>query len=500
MTTRHLFRRSTALAAPLAIAALVAACTVGPDYKRPDLQPPPLFRGQTTAPTPESIGDSSWLKVFDDPALFNLVRDGLANNIDLRVAGARVVEARALAGVARSFRFPQVGVGFGVTGEQISRLADPAVSEETTPDRRYANWGLNGSVSWEVDLFGRLKRGQEAAFAQYLATEEGRRAIVVTLVSDIASTYFLLGELDLQLEIARRTLKINDDTVAYYTTRLAGGVSNRLEVDQAKSNRALTAATIPDIERQIVLAENAMSVLLGRPPGPITRGRTITEQKLPPVIPAGLPAQLLERRPDVLQAERFMMAANADIGAAKALFYPTISLTGSAGSVSGSLSNFMRPDAIVWSLGAGLFQPLFTGGRIKRNYEAAVARYDQALGIYQQTALVSYREVADSLVSIEKLGQRRIEIEAGVEALRDAVLLSRSRYDTGLSTYLEVLVADQQLFQQELQLAVTQGEQFRALTQLYRSLGGGWQADPSAPPPPPPKKSGDGTTAVGSRQ
>jgi len=498
MTTRHLLRRSRALATPLALAALMSACTVGPDYKRPDLQPPPMFRGQAAAPTPESIGEALWLKIFDDPALFNLVREGLANNIDLRVAGARVVEARAIAGIARSFRFPQVGVGFGVTGEQTSRLADPQAAEDS--DRRTANWALNGSVSWEVDLFGRLKRGQEAAFAQYLATEEGRRAIVVTLVSDIASTYFLLGELDLQLDIARRTLKINDDTVAYYTTRLAGGVSNRLEVDQAKANRALTASTIPDIERQIVLAENAMSVLLGRPPSPITRGRAINEQTPPPGIPAGLPAQLLERRPDVLQAERLLMAANADIGAAKALFYPTISLTGSAGSVSGSLSNFMRPDAIVWSLGAGLFQPLFTGGRIKRNYEAAVARYDQALGIYQQTALISYREVADALVSIEKLGQRRAEFEAGVEALRDAVQLSRSRYDTGLSSYLEVLIADQQLFQQELQLAVTQGEQFRALTQLYRSLGGGWQADPSAPPPAPPKKSGDGTTTAGSRQ
>jgi len=486
MTTRHLLRRSGALATPLALAALTAACTVGPDYKRPDLQPPPAHRGQS-APSPESLADATWLKVFDDPALFNLVREGLANNIDLKVAGARVVEARAIAGIARSFRYPQVGVGVAVSGEQISRLADPPASAETTPDRRYANFGLNGSVSWEIDLFGRLKRGEEAAFARYLATEEGRRAVVVALVSDIASTYFLLSELDLQLEISRRTLKINDDTVVYYTNRLAGGVSNRLELDQAKANRALTASTIPDIERQIVIAENAMSVLLGRPPSPITRGRAITEQKPPPGIPAGLPAQLLERRPDVLQAERLLMAANADIGAAKALFYPSISLTGSAGSLSGSLSNFMRPDAIVWSLGAGLFQPLFTGGRIRRNYEASLARYDQALGIYQQTALVSYREVADALVSIEKLGQRRVEVEGGVEALRDATQLSRSRYDTGLSTYLEVLIADQQLFQQELQLAITLGEQFRVLTQLYRSLGGGWQADPSLAPPGPPK-------------
>jgi len=499
MTTRHLLRRAAAAAAPLALAAITTGCTVGPDYKRPELVPPPVYRGQTPPPTPESLADAGWWQVFDDPVLQNLIRDGLTSNFDLKLATARVVEARELAGFAKSFRYPQVNVGFGVTGEQVSRLADPPVSKESAPDRTYANWGLTGSVSWELDLFGRLKRGHEAAFAQYLASEEGRKAVIVALVSDIASTYFFLAELDLQLDIARRTLKINDDTIAYYTNRLAGGVSNRLEVDQAKANRAITAATIPDIERQIVFAENALSVLLGRPPGAIARGRSLLEQKTPPVIPAGLPAQLLERRPDVLQAERFLMASNADIGAAKALFYPTISLTGSAGSLSGSLSDFMRPDAIVWNVGASLLQPIFNGNRIKRNYEAAKARFDQALAVYQRTALVSYREVADALVSIEKLGQRRVEFEGGVEALRDGVQLARSRYDTGLSSYLEVLVADQQLFQQELQLAVTRGEQFRAFAQFYRSLGGGWQPEQPIPPPPvPPKK--DAVAGSGSRQ
>ncbi len=482
-TTRHLFRRCGALAAPLAIAVFAGACTVGPNYKKPELQPPALYRGQQAA-TPESVADSGWWKVFDDPALFTLVRDGVANNIDLRVASARVAEAREIAGVAKSFRYPEVNVGFGVTGEQASRLGQPPLPKDTFPDRRYTNWSMTGSVSWDADLFGRLRRGQESAFAQYLATEEGRRAVLVALVGDIASTYFFLGELDLQLEIARRTLKLNDETVVYYSNRLAGGVSNRLEVDQAKANRAVTAATIPDLERQIALAENAMSVLLGRPPAAIARGRTLADRAIPPSVPVGLPAQLLERRPDVLQAERLLMSANADIGAAKALFYPTLSLTGSAGSVSGSLSDFMRPDAIVWSLGAGLLQPIFNGGRIKHNYEAAKARYDQALGAYQRAALVSYREVADSLVTIEKLGQRRVEFESGVEALRDATQLARARYDTGLSSYLEVLIADQQLFQQELQLAVTRGEQFRALADLYRSLGGGWQSETTTPPPP----------------
>ncbi len=478
MFIRHVFDRRRALTGVLALPLLAAGCaSVGPNYRRPDMQPPAAYRGQPAAAPPESLADVGWWQVFDDPALQTLIREGITNNIDLKVAAARVVEARALAGVAKSFLYPQANVGFNVVGEQISRLQDPAQPKDRVPDRTYQNWVLTGSVAWELDLFGGLRRGHEAAFAQYLATEDGRRAVLVSLVGDIASTYFLLGELDLQLDVARRTLKLNDDTVAYYTTRLGGGVSNRLEVDQAKANRAITAAAIPEIERQIVIAEDALSVLVGRPPGPSPRGRSIVEQKAPPRIPAGLPAQLLVRRPDVVQAERLLVAANADVGAAKAQFYPKIALTGSGGSVSGALADFMRPDAMVWSLAAGLLQPIYAGGRIKQNYEASKARYVQALGQYQQTALRSYQEVADSLVSIEKLGQQQNEYKVGVEALRDASQLSRSRYDTGLSTYLEVLIADQQLFQQELQYAVALGEQFRAFAQLYRSLGGGWQPE-----------------------
>jgi multidrug efflux system outer membrane protein len=394
------------------------------------------------------------------------------------------MESRALAGIAKSYLYPDIGVGFGTTQEQVSRVGDPKASKEQVPDRTYSNWALSGSLSWEIDLFGRLRRGKEAAFAQYLATEEGRRAVLVTLVGDIASTYFYLRELDLQLEIARRTVKLNDETVTYYVTRLQGGVSNRLEVDQAKANRAVTAAAIPDIEQQIAIAENALSVLLGRPPAAIARGQALGERDVPPAIPVGLPAQLIERRPDVVQAEQLLVAANANIGVAKALFYPTISLTGSLGTVSSSLSDFLSGDSIVWSLGAGLFQPIFNGGRIKQNYEAAKARYDIALAQYQKAALNGYREVADSLVTIQKLAERRVEIESGVEALRDATQLSRSRYDTGLSTYLEVLIADQQLFSQEIQLAQVKGSQLRAVAQLYRALGGGWQPEQPAAPPP----------------
>jgi len=469
--------RSHRAAVALALATALSGCAAaGANYQRPQMTPPDQFRGEQTA-APESLADAGWWKVFDDPVLQGLVRQGLANNLDLKVAAARVVESRALAGVAKSYLYPTVGVGFGYAGETRSRLGEPELPATIVKDVTYNNVALTGSLSWEIDLFGRIRRENEAAVARYLATEEGRRAVLITLVADISSTYFYLRELELELDIARRTVKLNDDTVVYYTNRLAGGVSNRLELDQAKANRSITASTIPDLELQLAVAENALCVLLGRTPGSVDRGRALNDQQLPPAVPAGMPAKLLERRPDVVQAEQLLVAANADVGAAKALFYPTITLTGSLGSTSGSLANMLRPDSIIWSLGSGIFQPILNGNRIKRNYEANQARYDQALAQYQKAALNAYREVADSLVTIEKLAQRRVELEPGVEALRDAVQLSRSRYENGLSTYLEVILADQQLFQQELQLAQVRGQQLRAVSQLYRSLGGGWQPE-----------------------
>jgi len=411
------------------------------------------------------------------------VRESLANNLDLKIAAARVLESRAVAGIASSYLYPTIGLGFGYSGQQVSRVAEPALPKEDQPDRRYNNWPLTGALSWEIDLFGRLRREKEAAIARYISTEEGRRGVILTLVGDVTTTYFFIRELDYEIEIARRTVALNDETVAFYQRRLEGGVSNRLEVDQAKANRALTGSTIPDLERQRALAENALSVLLGKPPGDIEAGRALNEQRLPPVVPAGMPATLLERRPDVVEAEQLLVAANADVGAARALFYPSISLTGTLGSLSGSLVNILRPDALIWSIGAGLLQPIYNGGRIQQNFDAAQARYLQGLAQYQKAALNAYREVADSLVTIQKLADRRAELQPGVDALRDATQLARSRYDNGLSNYLEVLIADQQLFSQELELARVIGQQLRAVSQLYRSLGGGWQQeDPNKTP------------------
>jgi multidrug efflux system outer membrane protein len=457
-------------------AALLPACAVGPNYARPEVPAPPahrFFEGEAQA---QSIADAPWWDVVEDPQLQALVREAIANNLDLRVATARVAEARAQYGIARSFLFPEVGVTAGYSAQQVSRNSEPP--QGTAAGKTYQNWNAGFPLSWEIDLFGRIRREKEAAFAAYLATEEGRRAAVITLVADVASTYLLLRELDLQLEVARRTVQTNEETVDFYEKRLQGGVSNRLEVDRAVANRARTAVVIPQLEQQIAFAENALCLLLGRPPGPIERGEALSDQHVPPEVPVGLPAALLERRPDVLAAEQQLVASNANVGAAKALFFPTISLTGLLGTISGDFDKLLKADSNVWQASPGLFAPIFQGGRIRRNHDAAKARFEQALAQYQKAALNSYREVANAIVSVKKLGEARLELEDGVEALQNAARLSRSRYDAGLASYLEILNADQQLFDQEIQLAQVRGEEMRAFVELYRALGGGWPAEP----------------------
>jgi outer membrane protein, multidrug efflux system len=480
MNPRTFFRRMRSCVASVAIVSLAwvsfGCAAKGANYQRPEMKPPAQYRGVTTS-TAESFADLPWWQVWKDPQLQALVREAIGNSDDLRVAAARVVESRAQAAVSKAYLYPEASVGINFDHSGKSRLADPKMPVEQSPDRAFNNLSLEGKVSWELDLFGKLRRQHEAAFAKYLSSEQGRRAVIVTLVGDVASKYLLLRELDVELAIARRTLKSNDDTVAYYVDRLNGGVSNRLEVDQAKANRATTASTIPGLERQIAQAEHSLCALLGRPPGPVARP-TADEDMPAPAIPAGMPAQLLERRPDVVEAEQLLVAANANVGAAKAMFYPTLSLTGSAGTVSGSLGDFLRPDAMAWSLGAGLLQPVFNAGRLKRNYEVERARFDQAAATYRKTAIDAYRDVADAIVSVQKYKEQGEELRLGVDALRDAVTLSRARYETGLAGYLEVLTADQTLFQQEIQLAQARGEQWRSIASLYRALGGGWQPEP----------------------
>lgn len=481
--TRLNLKRSPFVAIVL-VTALSSGCTMGPDYARPQTPAPPAHRFFDGEAQAESIADSPWWVVVKDPQLQALIREAIVNNLDLRTATARVAEARAQYGIARSFLFPEVGVAAGYSAQQVSRLSEPP--QGTAAGKTYQNYSAGFPVSWEIDLFGRIRRGKEASFALYLATEEGRRAALITLVADVASTYLFLRELDLQLEVARRTVKTNEETVTYYQRRLDGGVSNRLEVDRAVANRARTAVVIPQLEQQIAVAENALSLLLGRLPGPIQRGAALTEEMVAPTVPVGLPAALLERRPDVLAAEQQLVAANANVGVAKALFFPTISLTGLLGTISGEFSNLLKADSNVWQVSPSLFAPIFQGGRIRRNADVAQARFDQAAAQYQKTALNSYREVANALVTVRKLGEARVELDHGVAALRNASLLSRSRYDAGLASYLEILNADQQLFDQELQLAQVRGEEMRAFVELYRALGGGWQVEAQAAPPSVP--------------
>ncbi len=457
------------LVAGAAIAVVAAACApIGRNYARPSVAAPATYRF-ADATAGETLADAPWWQVFGDPVLQALIREAIANNLDLRGAVARVEQARAQAGIAKAAFYPQVDATATYSVQQNS-------SSSTTLDDDVHHTGTYGfQLAWELDLFGRIRREHEAATALFFASEQARRGVMVTLVGDVASSYFQIRELDLELQIARNTLRINDETVTFFQNRLTGGVSNRLEVDRATANRAQTAAAIPDIEQRIATVEQAMSLLLGRVPGPIDRSVVDADAALPPAIPPGLPASLLERRPDVVEAEQMLVAANADVGAAKALFFPAVSLTGFLGAVSGDITTFLGPSGGVWSAGAGVLQPIFHGGRIRENLAAARARFDEAVADYQKAALNGYREVANALVAIQKLAQVRAEREAGVMVLRDAADLARDRYNSGLASYFEILEADQQLFQQQLLVAQTRGLEFQARTDLYRSLGGGWQ-------------------------
>jgi len=452
---------------------VISGCMLGPDYQRPEVPEPAAFRGGEGKAQAESIADANWETVATDPVLQELIRDAMSNNLDLRTAAARVTEARARYGIAKSFLYPSVGVTGGYSSQQDSQLAD--LPQGDASNSSYENWNAGVQASWELDLFGRVQRQSEAAFARYLATEQGQRAVLVTLVGDVASSYLLLRQLDMELEIAHQTVVSNEETVRFYQNRLKGGLSNRLELDTAIANLARTNTLIPQLEFDVATTENRLSLLLGRPPGPIERGEPLSSSHVPPSLAVGMPAALLERRPDVQAAEQELVAANANVGAAKALYFPRISITGLYGTVSGDFSDLMDNDAEVWSVSPSLFAPVFQGGRISRNYEAAQAAYEQAFFQYQKAALNAYREVANALAGIRTLGVARATLQIGVKALQDAATLSRLRYDAGLASYLEILNADQDLFDQRILLAETQGAELRAYVELYRALGGGWQ-------------------------
>jgi multidrug efflux system outer membrane protein len=466
-------------AALVASLALMPGCALGPNYHRPELPVTPSFRDHPEEQA--SIADVPWFEVFQDAALQELVREALANNLDLVAAVARVEQSRYLAGVQRGELFPSVGYDAAVSRGEDTTFGSPTPGRGTQTDYLAV---LN--AFWEIDVWGRIRRASEATRAEMLATDAFRRGVVLSLVSGVAQAYFELRELDLELEIARRTVENFGETYRVFSRQFEGGVASRLDPLRGEAALAQAAAAIPDLERRIVAKENQLSVLVGRPPAEMPRGSALTEQAQPPEIPAGVPSQLLERRPDLLEAEQLLVASNARIGQSFANFFPVIGLTSIVGSVSGDLSSLLASSTGVWSLTADAAGPLFTFGRTWYFWRSTQADTEAARANYQQRVLVALQEVSDALVAREKLAQVRIEQERAVMALSESVNVARTRYMGGLSTYIEVLDAQQQLFPAENALAQTRRDELIALVALYRALGGGWQQEPEPPKVPQP--------------
>jgi multidrug efflux system outer membrane protein len=458
------------------LAALLAAsaCKMGPDYQRPELAPeaaPAAHRGGPEVAEAASLADRPWWEVFGDEALGALIDEALQHNFDARVATWRVEEYRARAGIVQSEFYPQIGY----QGQVAHGRQSDVVSGDTNGPTGTV-FSVNLGLSWEIDLWGRVRRLSESALAQYLATEQARRGVMLSVVSQVAEAYFQLRELDARLEIARHTTAAFRDTYDLFNSRFQGGLASGLEVERAAAALATASGQIPDLERQIVAQENLLAFLLGRNPGPIPRGADLTAQPLPAEVPAGLPSALLERRPDVRQSEELLVAANANIGAAIANYFPSISLTGAFGGVSADVSDLFGTNK-AWSIAANVVGPLFQAGRIRNQVRVNRAIYEQALAQYEASVRNAFGEVSTALVAHVKLAEVETSRERGVRAYREAVRLANIRYTSGLSNYVEVLDAQQQLYPAEVLLAQTRSARLTNLVALYRALGGGWNAE-----------------------
>lgn len=451
-------------------AALLAGCMVGPNYQRPPIDLPATYRGQLAPAEVGSLGDEPWWNVFSDPALQALVRTALANNLDLRIAVARIEQAQAQVKVVNAPIFPQLGYSGGVSRQRV-----PDVTSSRVSSFNYSNAVGGAALSWELDIWGRVQRSTESAQAQLLATEDFQRGVTITLLASVASAYFDLLMLDRELEIARATVVEYAKTVKLFHEKSDGGASSLLPLNRASAQLANAAADIPALERQVVDTENRLSILLGRAPGPIARGQKLDAQRMPPAIPAGLPSQLLTRRPDVRRSEDVLISQNALVGVAQANFYPSISLTGAFGGQSSSVSSIVSGSSSIWSFGAGLVGPIFTAGRLVGEYEVAEARWKEAKASYEQTLLNAVGEVAGALNAQQKLKEIRVSREIAVRELQSSVDLALQRYLIGLASYFEVLQAEEQLYASQQALAQVQAEQLTNVVALYRALGGGWQ-------------------------
>jgi multidrug efflux system outer membrane protein len=459
-------------------AGLLTACTVGPNYHRPAVQVPTAFRtAEPTATTqPASLADMKWWEVFKDEQLQQLVRTALVQNYDLRDAVARVQAARANLGITRSDQFPQVNATGALEITRLSRDGSFVLPESFVPSQN-RNWGqatLN-LLSFEVDLWGRLRRATEAARANLLSAEENRKAVVTTLISDVATSYFTLRELDTELDISQRTLETRRESLRLTQSRQGGGVSTLLDLRQAEQLVDTAAETIPALQQQVAQTENQINLLLGNNPGDVPRGRSLTAQDMPPDVPPGLPSALLERRPDIRAAEQNLVAANAQIGVAKAAYFPQLSLTGLLGGQSTQLSSLFSGPHSAWTFVPQLAQPIFTGGRLKSGVRLTQAQRDSALIQYQKTIQTSFSEVSNALIAHQRVRESRTQQEALVKTLEDRTRLAYLRYRGGVDTQLNALDADRDLFQAELTLSQIKLNELLSVVQLYKALGGGWQ-------------------------
>jgi multidrug efflux system outer membrane protein len=470
-TVKQRGKKSALWAVAALASSLLAGCMAGPNYHRPAVQAPTAYRDPGDTPQAQaqaaSYADLPWWQVFQDPQLQDLIKTALKQNYDLQIATERINAARDQLVITRSSLFPQVQGNGNFSG-----------GKESNFQTKFNFFTLAADATFQLDFFGRLRRADEAARAQLLATEDARQIVVLTLVSDVANDYFALLQLDLQLQITRETVSTQQDSVKLTNLRVDHGVATKLDVLQAQQVLDSANAQIPDLERQIAQEENAISILLGNYPQTVPRGRPLVEQPLPPEVPPGMPSSLIERRPDIREAEQNLVAANAEIGVAKAAFFPQISLTGSGGGAFGrssAFSSLMSSQLGVWSYGAQVSQPIFTGGALRGNLHLAESEHKQALLSYQQTIQRAFGDVSDALIGYQKYHQVRVREEESVADLQESVRLSNMRYRGGTTTYLEVLDGQRSLFAAELTLAQARGNEYESLVQLYRALGGGWQ-------------------------
>ena len=461
-------RRALVLAA---VGLVMAGCTLGPNYQRPESTAPAEFRGlgSENPPGPGSLGELPWWEIFGDPVLQDLIREALRQNYDLRVAAARILEARAQVTIARSFQFPELNAsGSAPYSHIVGKVEPPQIEKSFTPAG-----GLD--VSFEVDFWGRFRRATEAARADLLSTEAARRVVMATLVSDVAAAYFNLRDLDQELEVSRRTLAARLDSLRLVQLREQGGVAALIDVRQSEILVAQAGEAVPDTERLIAQTENALAVLLGRNPEAVPRGRPLGQQLTLPALPTGFPSTLLERRPDIFQAEAQLAAATARIGVAKSDYFPRVFLTGAAGAggiwVNGSWAG---PQGL-FAVGPSFTVPIFNTGRVAAGVDSAEAGAQIALDQYRQTVLQAFREVSDALVEHQKRQEFRVQQQALEVAARDAARLANIRYTGGVTSYLEVLDSERQQFDAELGLVRTYRDELLAVVRLYKALGGGWQ-------------------------